>query len=171
VQDLGAAVGTLSLMILPMTLVACVIPPSLKPEDDAGVNSPPAIVSISDLVPEPGPVPVARGDTTSTFRVSLIDTDVDDKLIVRIFVDYNMPDRLPARVQCPVASTTSAARMATCNVAGLCATADVGVQRNMTIVVFDRPLKDSGDPQQMMDPAGLSTYRFYFLKCQPPQTQ
>jgi len=43
----------------------------------------------------------------------------------------------------------------------------------MTIVVFDRDPNDSGagdPPFQTMEPGGLSTSRFYFLKCQPGQT-
>ena len=50
---------------------------------------------------------------------------------------------------------------------------DLGVQRNMTIVVFDRELLPPGDgdpPFQAMTQGGLSASRFYFLKCQPPQT-
>jgi hypothetical protein len=167
-----STVATVLLLALVLTLVGCVIPPSLRVEEDAGANSPPAIVSVTDRdpLPEPGPISVARGDTSS-LRVALVDTDIKDSLFVRIFVDYNMPDRLPARVHCLVPSGVNATRTAPCNLAGLCTTADVGVQRNMTIVVFDRPPRDSGaDPQAMTEEGGLSTYRFYFLKCQPPQT-
>jgi hypothetical protein len=165
-------VGTLALMTLALGPVGCVIPPSLHVEDDAGVNSPPAIVSVNgdqSALAEPGPVFLARGDT-SDLRIQLLDTDTTDTLYVRIFVDYNMPDRLPPRVQCFAAPTMSATRTATCSVSGLCTTADVGVQRNMTIVVFDRPPKDFGVDPQSMPMGGLSTYRFFFLKCQPPQT-
>jgi len=41
----------------------------------------------------------------------------------------------------------------------------------MTIVVFDRPPDETGagkPPFQEMPDGGLSTSRFYFLKCQPP---
>jgi hypothetical protein len=176
VQEVGSIVGTLSLMALALVLtlgsVGCVIPPSLRVEDDAGVNSPPTIVMVTgdqSALAEPGPVFVARGDT-SDLHIQLLDTDLADTLYVRIFVDYNMPDRLPPRVQCFAAPTMSATRTATCSVSGLCITADVGVQRNMTIVVFDRPPKDTGVDPQAMAMGGLSTYRFYFLKCQPPQT-
>src|SRR5262245_11466580 len=103
-----ATVPTVHLLPLTLlTLLGCVVPPSLHPEDYACDNSPPALKSISDRdpLPEPGPVSVARGDTATTFRVSLIDTDVTDTLYVRIFVDYNLPDHLPARVQCTAAPT------------------------------------------------------------------
>ena len=62
-------------------------------------------------------------------------------------------------------------RTATCPVAGLCMTADIGVQRSLMVVVSDRQPMDFGsDPQQLMMPGGQSSYRFYFLRCQPPQT-
>ena len=41
----------------------------------------------------------------------------------------------------------------------------------MTVVAFDRPpLEDGSDPPfQAVQAGGLSTSRFYFLKCQPRQ--
>jgi hypothetical protein len=54
--------------------------------------------------------------------------------------------------------------------AGLCAVDDIGVQRSMSVVVFDRAPSDTGsDPQKMTDTTGLSTGKFYFLNCQLPQ--
>jgi hypothetical protein len=155
-------------------LVGCVIPPSLSIGDDAAVNSPPAIMSVTSdqqALPEPGPVLFDEGRTAGSLNVSVIDTDLLDTLYVRIFVDYNLPDRLDARVRCPPASSTTPIRTVTCNLTNLCMDADVGAQRNMTIVVFDRqPLEDGTEPPfQAMQPGGLSTSRFYFLKCQPRQ--
>ena len=60
VQAHRASVGTALCILLLMALVGCVIPPSLRVEDDAGVNSPPAIQSITSdqlELAEPGPVP------------------------------------------------------------------------------------------------------------------
>lgn len=174
VQSPRSPVGTvLSLTLLP-TLVGCVIPPSLRIDDGASVNSPPAILSITSdqsALAEPGPVLFERGDTAGNVRVTLIDTDEADTLYVRIFVDYNLPDRLPARVACTAgAPSEDATRIATCDVTGLCATSDIGVQRNMTVVVFDRLPSDFGEDPQAMPEGGLSTTRFYFLSCQLPQT-
>jgi hypothetical protein len=171
----GTALSLMSLMslMLLLTLVGCVIPPSLRIADEA-VNSPPAILSITSdqlELAEPKPVFVERGETAGNLSVSLIDTDLGDTLFVRIFVDYNLPDRLPARVTCVAAPNEDAFRTVTCNMAGLCAMADIGVQRNMTIVVFDRRPDDTGaDPQHMDADDGRSTGRFYFLSCQLPQT-
>jgi hypothetical protein len=162
------------LMSVLMMMVGCVIPPSLTVGEDAGVNSPPAITAVTSdqqALPEPGPVLFDEGRTAGSLNVSLIDTDTPDTLYVRIFVDYNFPDRLDARVRCPPSPNTTAERTVTCNLSTLCTDVDVGVQRNMTIVVFDRmPLEDGSEPPfQAMPSGGLSTSRFYFLKCQPRQ--
>jgi len=158
-------------------LVGCVIPPSLSTGDDAGVNSPPAITSVTSdqqALPEPGPVLFDVGPTAGDVSVSLIDTDLTDTLFVRIFVDYNLPNRFDARAKCQAPPTMKPTRTATCHLNALCATEDLGVSRSMTIVVFDRePLApgEGGDPPfQAMPAGGLSTARFYFLKCQPGPT-
>lgn len=165
--------------LLAMTMIwmleGCVIPPSLEvDQQDAGVNSPPAILSITSdqqALPEPGPVLFDRGPSAGSLSLSLIDTDATDTLYVRIFVDYNLPDRLPARATCTATPNMTHIRTATCDLSALCATADIGVQRNMSIVVFDRQPLESGEPPfQAMPVGGLSTSRFYFLKCQPPPT-
>ena len=170
-----STVGTVTLLTLCAMLMACVIPPSLRVEDDAGVNSPPAIVSVRgspDALAEPGPYFVPAGQTAGTLSVSLLDTDLNDTLYLRIFLDYNTPvgNRVPPRVVCPVPqSNNKPARDSTCDLSGLCLPVDVGAQHNMTIVVFDRAPADFGpDPQAMpMGSGGMSTDRFYFVHCQP----
>ena len=160
------------LMSSMLMLVGCVIPPSLTTEQDAGVNAPPAILSVSSdqqVLSEPGPVLFNLGATAGDLSVSLIDTDVLDTLYVRIFVDYNSPNRLDARSKCTAPPNMTPVRTATCPLNSLCLMDDIGVQRNMTIVVFDRQPDDSGagdPPFQAMASGGLSTSRFYFLKCQ-----
>jgi hypothetical protein len=158
----------------------CVIPPALRVEDDAGTaqDSPPAIMAVTGdrtSLAEPGPVVLEQGNTSSSLFLTLLDTDVSDTLYVRLYVDYNAPDRLPSRVRCQADPTGTPMRTATCNLSGLCVTADIGVQRNLSVVVSDRPPLDSGaDPQELMTVVGLtsgvSTGRFYFLRCQPPTT-
>jgi hypothetical protein len=164
--------GVIVRILASLCLVGCVIPPSLEVDkQDAGINSPPAILSVTSdkqALPEPGPVSFVAGRTAGNLSVSLIDTDLRDQLYVRIFVDYNLPDRLDARVRCTAPPSTNAMRTATCILTTLCLDEDIGVQRSMTIVVFDRlPLENGEDPPyQAMPPGGLSTSRFYFLKCQ-----
>jgi len=172
VLPLGGPVLMLSLMML----VSCVIPPSLSVGEDAGVNSPPAILAVTsdqNALPEPGPVLFDMGVTAGDLSVSLIDTDIQDTLYVRIFIDYNLPNRLDARSKCAAPPSATPKRTATCNLRSLCAAEDLGTQRNMTIVVFDRePLATGSEdpPFQAMPTGGLSTSRFYFLKCQPGAT-
>jgi len=160
------------LMLSTLILVGCVIPPSLSNADDGGVNSPPAITSVtSDLqvLSPPGPVHFNL-QAMDSLNLSLVDTDLGDKLFVGIFVDYNQPSRLAARAKCMAPPSTVPLRTATCRLNSLCVEADVGVQRNMTIVVFDREPDESGagdPPFQSMSDGGLSTSLFYFLKCDP----
>ena len=176
VQARRAIVQIATLLTLTGAPAGCVIPPSLQVVDDAAVNSPPAIALVSsDRGPlaQPGPVPVDRGATAGNLHFQLIDTDLSDILYVRIYVNYNLPDRMPARAGCTATSSASASAMrtATCDLSGLCATNDVGVRQNMSIVVFDRmPVDRGADPQAMVSSDGLSTSQFYFLDCQPPQT-
>ena len=155
----------------------CVIPPSLSPDNqDAGINSPPAILSVTSdrqVLSEPGPLVFDMGATAGDLSLQLIDTDTQDLLYVRIFVDYNMPDRLDARARCEAGASGNAIRNVTCKLNSLCVTGDLGVLRNMTIMVFDRlPLAPGlGDPPfQAVPEGGMKTSVFYFLKCQPPQT-
>jgi hypothetical protein len=169
-----AMAGAVLLMMLCATLAGCVIPPSLRAEEDAGPrqDSPPAILSVSGdrtVFAEPGPVVLEQGNTASTLDIQLLDTDVNDDLYVRLFVDYNAPDRLPPRIQCNVPHTGAPRRRVNCNVSGLCMSSDIGVQRNLTVVVSDRMPMDFGADPQQIDSSGVSTDRFYFLRCQPPQ--
>jgi predicted lysophospholipase L1 biosynthesis ABC-type transport system permease subunit len=169
-----AIAGAVLLCMLVATLVGCVIPPSLRSDEET--NSPPVILAISgdrSALAEPGPMVVEAGTTSSNLVLTLLDTDVRDDLHVRLFVDYNAPDKLPARVACKVPhndTTPQAKRMATCNLTGLCMTSDIGMQRGLMIFVFDREPPTSGADLQAVPDPGLSSYRFFFLRCQLPQT-
>jgi hypothetical protein len=162
-------------MLAMWMFAGCVIPPSLTIGEDAGVNAPPAILAVTSdqqALPEPGPVLFDIGSSAGDLSISLIETDLRDELYVRIFVDYNLPNRLDARSKCAAPPNMTPTRTATCPLNSLCLMDDLGVQRNMTIVVFDREPIDSGEgdpPFQEMPAGGLSTSRFYFLKCQPGQ--
>lgn len=175
VQASRAAVMIAGAALLATLCLGCVIPPSLRVDEDES-DSPPVITSVSsDGTPlaDPGPVALEQGSTTSSLVLTLLDTDVRDDLYVRVFVDYNAPDRLPPRAACGVPhndDNPQAKRTATCNVSGLCLTADIGVQRGLMIVVSDREPTDFGTDPQALTMPGQSSYRFYFLRCQPPQT-
>lgn len=155
---------------------ACVIPPDLSVgNQDAGINSPPAILGVrtdDQELPEPGPVIFDRG--AGNFNAELIDTDVADVLFVRVFVDYTIESPTAPRVLCTAPANGKANRTVTCSTNALCLpsdTANPDKTLNMSIVVFDREPLEAGDPPfQAMAEGGLSTSRFYFLKCvEPPQ--
>ena len=170
------------LRLAPVMFVGCIIPPSLGVEQqDAGVNSPPSILSVrSDQteLPEPGPIDI-EVNQQSPLNLTLLDTDINDTLYVRVFVGYNDPilgegaNPTPPRSTCIAAAAKTAQRNASCDLTGLCETQDVGQTRSMRIVVFDRQPMDSGTPMYQAMPdgsGGQATSRFYYLKCQPPQT-
>jgi len=163
------------LALLAVVIVGgCVIPPNLSVEDqDAGVNSPPAITLVSSdekALPEPGPVIFVRG--TGSLNLELLDTDINDTLFVRVFVNYDaLTNPSPPRSTCTAAPANAAKRSLTCDLTALCLMGDSAkTDLVMSVVVFDRQPLETGDPpfQQMPD-GGLSTSRFYFLMCQEPQ--
>jgi hypothetical protein len=157
--------------VLPVLVLVGACVPSLSVDNqDAGINSPPAILAVRNdqqELTQPGPVLLERG-VPATVNMSLIDTDIDDTLYVRIFVDYSIAVPTPARSTCTATGDT-ATRTATCDVSAVCTPSDVGADRTMTIYVFDRMLLDSGTPMfQAMGPGGLTTNRAYDLKCTEP---
>ncbi len=147
-------------------------PPDLSVGDqDAGVNSPPAILAVRSDQQELPPgetVTFEQGVTAGSINATLIDTDLGDTLYVRAFVDYTVSNPQPARVTCtaPPPAPTSPQRSVMCDVTALCQPTDIGQTRNMSVVVFDREPLESGTPSfQAMPPGGLKTSVFYFLKC------
>jgi hypothetical protein len=153
---------------------SCIIPPSLSVDTtDAGANSAPAIISVrADGVelPEFKTVIFERG--LGTLNLTVHDTDLDDKLYCKVFVDYNNPDQTPPRANSETAGRT-VQRTCTLALAGLCQTADIGATRLMQVLVFDRQVLDTGElPLYQAMPAtsgGLTTSRAYFLSCVEPQ--
>ncbi|HWU85884.1 MAG TPA: hypothetical protein VN253_01335 [Kofleriaceae bacterium] len=161
------------LLVLSAFLAGCIIPPSLSTEDQSDrVNSPPAITAVrtdADNLFEPGPVSLTRN--SGTFNFELLDTDLDDVLQVRVFIDYTIKNPTPARAQCTAPATGTAKRTVTCTAGAICQAADDGQTRNLTAVVFDRIPLESGKPEfQAMPEGGLSTSRFFFVNCAGPQS-
>ena len=155
-----------------LALGGCVIPPSLSVgNEDAGVNSPPAILAVrsdTQQFPEPGPVLLDRGETAGSLSLTLLDTDLSDTLYVRMFIDYTVTAADPARVTCtsPPPMPSAPQRTVSCDASSLCPPTG-GTDFNLSIVVFDRePLESGTPPYQAMPPGGLKTSVFYFLKCQ-----
>jgi hypothetical protein len=150
----------------------CIIPPSLSVDvQDAGIDSPPAILSVrsdNQELTEPGPVLFEVSNPMQTMNLQLIDTDITDTLYVGIYVDYTVTNPTPPRSTCTGATNGNAERTATCDLRALCLLNDVGQTRLMRIVVFDRIVLDPGagtGPTFMNTQGGDSTSRTYQLKC------
>jgi len=165
--------GPVVLRLIPLMMFAgCIFPPNLGVEQqDAGVNSPPSITSVrSDQteLPEPGPVDIAVGQM-SPLNLTLLDTDINDKLYVRVFVDYSKTNQTSPRSTCPAATSGQATRTATCPMQGICLTTDIGKPHLMQVIVFDREPLETGEAPlfQAMPMGGLSTDRAYQLNCLP----
>lgn len=175
VHDSQVLVRFVPYLLIAGFVAGCVFPPNLSVADgDAGVNSPPAILAVrSDLeeLPEPGPVVFERG--LGTLNATLYDTDLTDTLYVRVFVEYTFADPTAPRSTCTARCTEGCAtqRSVTCDLQALCLEADVGVERFMTVQVFDREVKESGTPAfKAMDAPGLTTSKSYLLNCTEPTT-
>jgi len=165
VHEVRLLVGFLAIFLVAQ-LAGCVIPPSLSVENqDAGLNSPPAVLAVrtetQDLA-ELDQVPFIKG-AQSTLSVELLDTDLQDTLYVRIFVDYSFDDPSPARSACTASPTGNAKRTVSCDTTAICPDT---VMHDMQVKVFDRQLLDSGTPAfQAMPEGGLSTGKVFKLDC------
>jgi hypothetical protein len=161
-------------LLFAMMFVGCVFPPSLSVDTtDAGLNAAPAITSVrSDNVELPEWESVNFEQGVGTLNLQVYDTDLGDILYPKVFVDYNIPDQTPPRANCTAAAGGRVIRSSTCPLAGLCQTADIGKQRTMQVVVFDRDPNIEGQLPlyQAMPPGGLATSRTYTLICQQKQT-
>jgi hypothetical protein len=151
-------------------LAGCVIPPSLSVDKtDAGLNSPPSVISVrADGVELPEFSQVTFEQGFGSINLVVYDTDLDDTLYPKIFVNYEFDDPKPARSECTSASGRSVTRSSTCDAGTLCQISDVGNQTPLTmqVLVFDRAIIDGQDPKfQALPPGGLSTSRTFFLKC------
>ncbi len=169
----GSLVRMLGLSLL--TASGCVLPPSLSVDtSDGGVNSPPAITAVrsdDQELPEPGPVNFETGINAGTMSISLIDTDVEDNLIVRLFVNYTVAKPTSPRSECESAPTGTTMRTATCTLRALCLESEVDntTPLFLTVQVFDRKPDDLQTPAfKAMPEGGLTTSRSYLLNCQRP---
>jgi hypothetical protein len=162
-------------LVVASCMAGCIIPPSLSVDvQDASIDSPPSITSArSDLqeLPEPGPVSfVAAPDAPGvTINLTLLDTDIGDTLLAKIYVDYDPQQPTNARSEClPALSNGSAVRTTTCSASAICLQSEISTQADhiMEIVVFDRALVPGGTPAfRAIPPDGQSTTRTYLLKC------
>jgi len=156
-----------------LVLVGCVLPPSLSVDNqDAGIDSPPAITSVrssTQELDEPGPVEFVEAVAPNqTIDLTLIDSDVTDTLYIRVFVNYFTAQPTAPRATCSAAPTGSPTRTTTCDLSAICLNGDIGnTNLWMEVVVFDRPpLDDATPPKYKATDGGLSTDRTYNLLCE-----
>jgi hypothetical protein len=159
-------------VVTSVLLAGCIIPPSLSVGvEDASIDSPPSITSVrADLLElvEPGPYQfrIAPNAQNATMNLTLLDTDVDDGLFVRIYFDYTVSQPTAPRSTCAAVANGSAIRTTTCSLAALCLQIDSTNTHLMEVVVFDREPLDVGAPMFKAIPAGgQSTTRTFQLVC------
>jgi hypothetical protein len=152
----------------------CIFPPSIEFEQrDAGTNAAPSITSVRGpdqqelKLGEPFIVsPGQDGDLT----VTVFDSDVDDLLYIKVFVDYReQAAPLNARSQCTAGPDMQAeTRAARCALTALCTMMDIGLPHSMEIDVYDRPPDSTAEltpPFRATLPPGLKSTNYYPLQC------
>lgn len=181
-QRVHVAPSRVLLGLFTMSLTAaCILPPSLSVNQDAGVNSPPAITAVrsnDQELPEPGPVNFVTGPSAGTMSISLVDTDVEDTLYVRLFVNYLGTKTPSPRSNCTAAPTMTSLRTTTCTLTAICTDTEVGLEGGalpgslyLTVQVFDREPDDFLLPAfktMPEDQNGMTTSRGYLMNCQDP---
>lgn len=113
------------LLVLSAVLGGCVIPPPLQTDKpDAAVNHPPAFRSVKDGTGEeltrPGPHVFEVG--AGELRITAADTDTDDTLFYRMYIDYGLTTQTQVRADCSVSpgAMPTVERTTTCSLLGVC---------------------------------------------------
>lgn len=163
--------------LLAMVLTGCVIPPSLEvDQQDAAANSAPVITAVrsnTEQIREPGPLKVIRGASAGSLSVEVVDTDVADRLFVRLYVNYTIDEPQPSRADCVAAGSDTPRRDCAADLTALCTSNDVAAPpENLPLVnvkVFDREPMTAGDPPfQAMVEGGLTSGLTFKLDCDDP---
>lgn len=168
---------TVAFTLLSMLLTGCVIPPSLEvDQQDAGQNSAPIITAVrsnTEQIREPGPLKVIRGASAGSLSVEVVDTDTEDRLFVRLYVDYTIEEPQAARAECLASGGGIARRDCAADLTALCTSDDVAAPPEdlplVNVKVFDREPMIAGDPPfQAMVEGGLSSGFTFRLDCDDP---
>jgi len=172
----SVVLSSLASAVVPMSLAACVVPPSVQPEDDNSEvpNNPPAIRKVTDSAGQeltrPGPLAFVVG--AGMVNVFAADTDLDDTLYVRMYIDYGLADATPFRVQCESAPGNSplVEREVNCPLLGLCTDGLIDGQTHIfELDVLDRePISTAARPfRGVTVPGEISTF-WWQLTCVAP---
>jgi hypothetical protein len=134
------AVHVVAAVLMSAAMTACVVPPPLEvDETDAGLNSPPTITTFRDpalaFLRPPATLTV---NTTGgeLLQVSVFDLDLDDELVVRMFVDSDGATDPPLVTCIAPAPSLEATRPISCPTTNLCQTAGLHL---LEIEAYDSP--------------------------------
>jgi hypothetical protein len=157
-------------VLLAVTFTACVLPPPLTVDtSDGGVNAPPAITSVIDpsgTARRPPDTITLAVLSDEEIRVTVDDRDLDDDLVLQLFVDYEA-DPVDAAVNCtaPQTEPKTTSRVGNCTTNGLCADGDEG-GHTLEIEAYDRPPDPNFPYREPGDGGYFSTWTFH-LECIP----
>jgi hypothetical protein len=158
-------------VLLAVMFAGCVVPPPLTVDNDGGVNSPPNIISVVDPsfnAHRPPDVITIDNNGIGDLTVTIVENDVEDPIVLQLFVDYDAGDPHDADVNCVAPTAGSRIRTSTCLIENLCDNDDVGVH-TLEIEVYDRP-PDTNAPFRDFQPdvPGFFTTWTFDLQCQNP---
>ncbi len=168
VHNLHRLLGVrLALAVTVSTSPACVVPPPLSLEQaDARANAAPAVVGVrgDDATDHPPGDVLTLFANQGTLSITAYDSDLEDTLFVRVFVDYTTLVPTAPRTECQVAPATPRLpeRTATCEATTLCVE---GGDHELDIDVYDRePVTVGADPPYRTT-TGLTGSRHLTLQC------
>lgn len=171
----NAVLSSLTTAVVPVSLAACVVPPSLNSEEnDAGVNHPPVIHQVRDgtgaVLPRPGPLTFVVG--AGEINIDAADTDLGDTLYARLYLQYGLPTATQFLVACEAApgAKPTIERTITCPLFGLCTdTLTDGKTRVFEVDVLDRePISTPNRQYRDVTPPGEVSSFWWNLECVAP---
>jgi hypothetical protein len=147
----------------------CVLPPPLTVDtSDGGVNSPPSITDVLDTSGTsrrpPDTITLPVGAIGQELRVTVDDTNLDDDLVLQLFVDYELNGN-DAAVNCsaPQTAPKTVSRVGNCTTVGLCDPGDEGTH-TLEIEAYDRAPLPNAPYRDVSDGGYFSTWTFH-LEC------
>lgn len=159
-------VATAAVVVLP----GCVVPiPGDELGRDGGVNSPPVIVSSVPSMPFEAGGPIDVNALPPQVTIDVKDIDVDDRIWVRVFRDYesNPFQIVEERAQVPPSGGPVRPGI-TLDTAGWCTLAPNGQNIVFDVVVADQPFLDDDTEPFKRATTGESSVRSWIGVCSEP---
>ncbi len=149
-QRLRNAVTFLGAICLMSLLASCILLRELEVEtEDAGVSSPPVIVSAGEGFDFPGPITLNRDNPTQEIQLTIADNDIDDTMHVRMFLDYDNQSGAFLVSDCTAPASNTRLRTVFCPTDRICSTLDSAdtMLHSLEVAVTDRDWLTAGDPR------------------------